>query len=241
MVKKVFVGVLIAAAFGLLVFGAANRTLAKSLDNEPLALNESAQNGSGGNRNGYTELNQNQVLDGGVDDCIGDGEAYGVGAGDAMGYGPGDGTGYVDGPEDGSGYGIGSGNGNQPVDAPQDGSGDGIADVDEWLTFNGTVQSADSYLVVIVLEDGTVFELDGRTLSYITDLGFTLNVGDSVTFLGFYEDGLIEVGQITNLTTGESVTIRTDDGTPLWAGGGNNAGSSHGSGNGGNGGGGGRQ
>ena len=49
MVKKVFVGVLIAAAFGLLVFGAANRTLAKSLDNEPLALNESAQNGSGGN------------------------------------------------------------------------------------------------------------------------------------------------------------------------------------------------
>jgi len=218
MVKKVFVGVLIAAAFGLLVFGAVNRTLAKGLDTEPLALNESAEYGNGGNRNGYTEEIQNQVLDGGVDDCIADGEAYGYGAGDATGYGPGDGTGYIDGPEDGSGFGIGSGNGNQPVDAPQDGTGDGIADVDEWITFNGTVESVSSYLVVIVLDDGTVFELDGRTLSYITDMGFTLNVGDSVTFLGFYDDGLLEIGQMTDLTTGASVTIRTDDGTPLWAG-----------------------
>ncbi len=75
MVKKVFVGVLIAAAFGLLVFGAVNRTLAKGLDTEPLALNESAELGYGGNRNGYTEEIQNRVLDGGVDDCIGDGEA----------------------------------------------------------------------------------------------------------------------------------------------------------------------
>jgi len=30
MIKKVFVGVLLAAAFGLLVFGAVNRTMAKS-------------------------------------------------------------------------------------------------------------------------------------------------------------------------------------------------------------------
>jgi len=231
MVKKVFVGVLIAAAFGLLVFGAVNRTLAKSLDTEPLALSESAQYGGGGNGNGYVELKQNQVLDGGVDDCIADGEAYGEGSGDGIGYGPGDGTGYVDGPEDGSGYGIGSGNGNQPVDAPQDGTGDGIADVDEWLTFNGTVESVASDLVVIVLDDGTVFELEGRTLSYITEMGFTLNLGDSVTMLGFYEDGLIEIGQIT-LSTGESITIRTDDGTPLWAGGGNSANGQRGGGSG---------
>ena len=235
MVKKVFVGVLIAAAFGLLVFGAVNRTLAKSIDTEPLALSDDAQYGGGGNGNGYVVLNQNQILDGGVDDCIADGEAYGYGAGDATGYGPGDGTGYVDGPEDGSGYGIGSGNGNQPVDAPQDGTGTGLnlADVDEWLTFNGTVESVSSYLVVIVLDDGTVYNLDGRTLSYITDLGFTLNVGDSVTFLGFYDDGLLEIGQMTDLTTGQSVSIRTDDGTPLWSGSENNASGQRGGGNGG--------
>ena len=232
MVKKVFVGVLIAAAFGLLVFGAVNRTLAKSLDNDPLALNESAELGYGGNRNGYTQEIQNQVLDGSAGDCIADGEAYGYGAGDATGYGPGDGTGYVDGPEDGSGYGIGSGNGNQPVDAPQDGTGIGIADVDEWLTFNGTVESVSSYLVVIVLDDGTVYNLDGRTLSYITDMGFTLNVGDSVTFLGFFDDGLLEIGQITDLTTGASVTIRTEDGTPLWSGSTNNGSGGRGGSNG---------
>jgi hypothetical protein len=230
MVKKVFVGVLLAAAFGLLVFGAVNRTMAKALDAEPLALNESNEYNGGGNRSGNTQLIQNQVLDGGVDDCIADGEAYGYGAGDAIGYGPGDGTGYVDGPEDGSGFGISTGNGNQPVDAPQDGTGIGIADVEEWITFNGTVQSVDTYLVVIMLDDGTLFELEGRTLSYITDNGLTLNVGDSVSFLGFYEDGLIEVGQITDLTTGASLSIRTDLGTPLWAGGGNNTDSRRGGG-----------
>ncbi len=120
-----------------------------------------------------------------------------------------------------------------PWTPPQDGTGSGIANVDEWLTFNGTVESVSSYLVVIVLDDGTVFDLDGRTLSYITDMGFTLNVGDSVTFLGFYDDGLLEIGQMTDLTTGESITIRTEDGTPLWAGNTNSGSGQRGGGNGG--------
>lgn len=218
MVKKVFVGVLLAAAFGFLVFGAVNRTLAKGLESEPLALSETNLAGNGGNGNGGN-LNyqyQEQVLDGGVDDCIADGEAYGAGAG----FGPGNAEGYVVPPEDGTGYGYGSerGLGNQPEDAPLDGTGDGIADVDEWITVSGVVDTASSYAVVVTLSDGTVLSIDGRELYSLTDLGFVANPGDSLTIVGFYEDGIFEVGTVENTTTGQTTVIREDDGTPLWAG-----------------------
>jgi hypothetical protein len=234
MIKKVFVGVLLAAAFGLLVFGAVNRTLAKGLDSEPLALSESAQAGNGGNGNGGN-LNyqyQEQVLDGGVDDCIADGEAYGAGSG----FGPGNADGNVEAPEDGTGYGYGSerGAGNQPEDAPLDGTGDGIADVDEWITVSGTVESVSSYEVIVNLSDGSVVTIDGRELSYLTELGFVAESGDSLTIVGFYEDGIFEVGRVDNTTSGQTTIIREDDGTPLWAGsGGVSSGSGRGFGGGG--------
>lgn len=222
MIKKVFVGILLAAAFGLLVFGAVNRTMAKALDNEPLALSESAELGYGGeNGNGNTQTYHNRVLDGGVDDCIADGEYQGAGPG--AGYT----TGNDEPPMDGTGYGYGNGYkgseeglGGQPDDAPQDGTGIGMADVQEWLTDNATVVSVDSYLWVVTLEDGTTIEIEGRTLSYLQELGFTVTPGDSIILTGFYdEDGIYEIGQVENLNTGEIAVIRTDTGTPLWSGG----------------------
>jgi hypothetical protein len=230
MVKKVFVGVLLAAAFGLLVFGAVNRTLAKSVDNPALALNDSVQEGyGGGHGNGNTVTSQNQILDGGVDDCIADGEYLGAYNGEDAGYGPGDGTGNVVPPEDGTGYGLANpsgGFGNQPEDAPMDGTHDGIADVSEWITVTGTVQSVSTYEVVILLDDGTTFVLDGRELYFLNDAGFVLNVDDEVTIVGFYDDGIFETGQVT--TSSGSISIREDDGTPLWAGGGVNTGAGQG-------------
>ena len=237
MVKKVFVGVLLAAAFGLLVFGAVNRTMAKAVDNEALALNDSVQDGyGGGHGNGNILTYQNQVLDGGVDDTIADGEYLGAYNGEDAGYGPGDGTGNVVPPEDGTGYGINNpmgGYGNQPEDAPLDGTHDGIADVSEWITVSGTVQSVSSYEVVITLSDGTTFVLDGRELYFVNESGFVLSVGDSVTILGFYDDGVFETGQIT--TSSGTIVIREDDGTPLWTGGGVGTGASQGGGFGGGG------
>ena len=222
MVKKVFVGILLAAAFGLLVFGAVNRTMAKTLDRETLTQNESAELGYGGeNGNGNTQTYQHRVLDGGVDDCIADGEYQGAGPG--AGYA----TGNDEPPLDGTGYGYGNGKkgseegmGGQPEDAPQDGTGTGIADVQEWLTDNATVLSVDDYLWVVTLEDGSTIEIDGRTLSYLQELGFTVTPGDSIVLTGFYdEDGIYEIGQVENLNTGEIAVIRTDTGTPLWSGG----------------------
>jgi len=50
MIKKIFVGVLLAGVFGLLILGAINRTLAKSDKLEPLALSEGSGRGNGGNK-----------------------------------------------------------------------------------------------------------------------------------------------------------------------------------------------
>jgi len=223
MIKKVFVGVLLAAVFGLLVFGAVNRTMAKAVDNELLAVGESISAGYGGG-NGNGGAYQNQTLDGGPDDCIADGEAYGVGTG----AGPGFAAGNTEPPLDGTGYGFGAvdpnagfgaGLGGQPDGAPADGTGDGLTDVDEWITTTGVVESVASDVWVITLEDGSVLELDRRTLSYITEQGFTVNPGDTLILTGFYDDGIFEIGQVKDLTTGDSTLVRDDDGRPLWSGG----------------------
>lgn len=222
MIKKVFAGVLLAAAFGLLIFGAVNRTLAKALDNEPLALSESGELGYGGeNGNGNSQTYHHRVLDGGGDDCIADGEYLGAGPGG--GYA----TGNDEPPLDGTGYGYGNvykgsdnGAGGQPEDALADSTGIGLADVDEWVTDHATIVSVEDYLWAVTLEDGTTIEIDGRTLSYLQELGFTVNPGDSLILTGFFdEDGIYEIGQVENLTTGEIAVIRTDSGTPLWSGG----------------------
>ena len=222
MIKKVFVGVLLAGAFGLLIFGAVNRTLAKGLDNEPLALNENAELGYGGeNGNGSSQNYKNRVEDGGVNDCIADGEYQGAGPG--SGYA----TGNDEPPLDGTGYGNGNGYkgseeglGGQPDDAPLDGTGIGLADVEEWVTDNATVISVDDILWEVTLEDGTLIEIEGRTLSFLQELGFTVSINDELVLTGFYdENGVYEIGQVENLTTDETAVIRTDSGTPLWSGG----------------------
>ena len=222
MIKKVFVGVLLAGVFGLLVFGAVNRTMAKALDKEPLALNENAELGYGGeNGNGNNQNYQTRIEDGCPDDCIADGEYLGAGPG--SGYA----TGNDEPPLDGTGFGYGNGYkgseeglGGQPDDAPQDGTGIGLADVQEWVTDTVSVVSVDDFLWVINFEDGSSYDIDGRTLSFLQELGFTVNPGDTLVLTGFYDEGgIYEIGQVENLTTGEIAVIRTDSGTPLWSGG----------------------
>lgn len=126
MIKKVFVGVLLAAVFGLLVFGAVNRTLAKAEEREPLAqsknLSESVVSGNGNGQNQNRDL-QDRFANG-----IGDGEGYGIG----NGSGPGSSNRNSESALDGSGTQNGIGRqgsapgvfqGDQPEGSPADGSG----------------------------------------------------------------------------------------------------------------------
>jgi hypothetical protein len=53
---------------------------------------------------------------------------------------------------------------------------------------------------------------------YREEQGFALEIGERVRVSGFYEDGEFKAQQVTKLATGESITLRDDDGRPMWAG-----------------------
>lgn len=99
-----------------------------------------------------------------------------------------------------------------------EGAGAGQADVDEWLTLDGTVVSVDSYALIVETADGQEITMRGRPWLFAQESGLVLQVGDQVQLIGFDEEGEFEIGQIASLTTGNSVQIREESGRPLWAG-----------------------
>ena len=113
----------------------------------------------------------------------------------------------------GSGY-----DGEGRTDAPGDGTGTGLAEVGEWLTVSGVVTGVDASLLTVQLDNGELVEMTGRPWTFAQEQGFTAEVGDRVTVVGFYEGDEFEVGQIDNASTGLSVVIREESGRPLWAG-----------------------
>ncbi len=114
----------------------------------------------------------------------------------------------------GGGRGVGQGVGN----SAGDGLGVGQAEVAEWLTFQGTVASANSSELIANLSDGEQISLVGRPWWFVQEQGGAYQAGDQVTIVGFYEAGELEVGQIVNDTTGQSISVRDENGRPLWAG-----------------------
>ena len=202
MIKKIFVGVLLAGVFGLLILGAVNRTLAKTIDNESRTnertLIEEYTTGNG-NEGYYSQ------------------EGDGIPANDLV-----KGGGYRSGTnqDNSSSYPAnGIGQDGQPQVSGGDGLGIGLADVKEWLTITGTVESLETDLWMVMLSDGTALEIEGRILSYLEEQDFTVNTGDLLNLMVFVENEDYEVGQIENLTSGEIAVVRDENGRPLWAGG----------------------
>lgn len=192
MIKKVFVGVLLAAVFGVLILGAVNRTIAKTSDDGPLALSQNlSENNEPQNEN--RRLTEEDQLYGRnrTDDTIG---------------------------EDSSSEGGWRGGGGN-AQTPGENSGIGLAEVDTWLTFSGTVESVSQDLWTITLTDGSTLEIEGRKLSFMHEQGFSVDVGDNLTIIGFFEGERFEIGQIMKTYSGEMITIRDQNGRPLWSGG----------------------
>ncbi len=115
------------------------------------------------------------------------------------------------------GYGRGQGNGQGDSARSGDQTGTGQAEVDEWLTLSGTVTSVDADLLVVETAGGEV-AVENRSWWYAQEQGFVAQVGDEVVLTGFYENDLFEVGQIENLNSGQTVTLRDENGRPMWAG-----------------------
>ena len=96
-----------------------------------------------------------------------------------------------------------------------------LGDIENWVTVEATVQSADGVQVVLVLSDGvTLVILEGRQLDYLVEAGIVLAVGDALTLNGFYDAaGAFAVGELIITESGDIITLRNEDGMPLWAGG----------------------
>jgi hypothetical protein len=111
------------------------------------------------------------------------------------------------------GYG-GQGRGN----ALSDQTGTGQANVEEWLTLQGTAVSVDADTLVVQTVSGEQVTIENRPWRFAQEQGFSAQVSDQVTLIGFYEGDDFEVGQIDDTTNGQTVLVRDENGRPLWAG-----------------------
>ena len=91
---------------------------------------------------------------------------------------------------------------------------------EEWITVQGTVVSVADDLVEIQTTTDEVIPFEGQPLRFAVGQGFIPKVDDAVAISGFDEDGEFKIGQVTNLSSGVSVTLRDASGRPGWAGGG---------------------
>jgi len=85
-----------------------------------------------------------------------------------------------------------------------------------WTTVTGTVVGLEPELVLQTEEGEVVVHLGPEW--YRDAQGLALEVGDQVAVTGFFEHDGLEAAQVDNLTTGQSLTLRTETGQPLWAG-----------------------
>jgi hypothetical protein len=102
------------------------------------------------------------------------------------------------------------------------GQGQGVAaEGAQWTTLQGSVVSVDQYAMTVQASNGEQVRIENRPWSYALEQKFTAKVGDQITMNGFYQNGLFEIGQMQNVTSGVNVQVRDQAGRPGWAGRGN--------------------
>lgn len=221
MIKKIIIGLVLAGVVGVLVFGAVNRTIAKTGSTEVAQGNEESER-RGQNRDGESlESSEAESFDrqGRNRQSVEETETNNL-----------DERLYQNSKEDGSeetnrGQSSGrNGQGNQGNETRVEGlaletSQELAPGSQDWLTFEGLVSAANEEEIVILTADNQEIILSGQTYRYARELGFSVVVGDPVQIRGFEENGEIEVGEVTLLATGQSFALRSESGRPNWAGG----------------------
>ena len=97
----------------------------------------------------------------------------------------------------------------------------GQAVLDQWVTITGQVSELDAAHLQVTAIDGKIIEMANRSWLYAQPT-IKVDVGDTVSLVGFYEGESFEVGKITVEKTGQVVAVRDDYGRPLWGGKGRN-------------------
>jgi hypothetical protein len=118
----------------------------------------------------------------------------------------------------GSGQGRGGYGRQGSEDTPGNQTGTGQADVEGWLTLQGTIVSVDPNTLVVQMDSSQQVAVENRAWWFAQEQGFSAQVGDQVTLIGFYDGDHFEVGRIDNATNSQSVCLRDENCRPLWAG-----------------------
>ena len=105
------------------------------------------------------------------------------------------------------------------------------AQVDEWITLEGTLLAFQGGYMTMSTADGEIVNFQTGQPRFFSSQGITFSVGDEIIVVGFYENDQFMAGDITQVSTGLRVMLRDPNGRPLWAG----PGSGNGNGNGGSG------
>ena len=218
MFKKIILGTLFIGLVGLLVFGAVNRTIAKSgtpfangLSRQEAALNPEAtpQPGTTGEyRQGGGGLGRANRLEGTQDgDCTGQGggSGYWKNQDASPGGNPGQGGG-------GKGQGQAGGWGRN--------SGGWDSEHSESLpvlaTLEGTVTSVTPEALVIATNEAGDLIIEGRAWRFALENGYTIQVNQQVRVTGFEEDGEFKAVSISDGIN--QFQFRDQGGRPSWAG-----------------------
>jgi hypothetical protein len=112
-----------------------------------------------------------------------------------------------------------SGNGGRGEAEEQENPNVGQAEVNEWITLQGSVIDVDGSTMVIILSSGELVTVEGRPWSFAQQQGFSAAVGDEVALTGFFEGEKFEAGLVANITNNLVINIRQENGRPLWSGG----------------------
>ncbi len=89
---------------------------------------------------------------------------------------------------------------------------------EEWQTLRGTVVSQEDNHLIIHTNSDEEMEIGLGPKGYWLAHGIALSPGDKVEIRGFVSDDEFEPAEIHNLTTGEHIVLRDEEGSPVWRG-----------------------
>ncbi len=89
---------------------------------------------------------------------------------------------------------------------------------DGWTTYEGTVVEAPADGVDLTLDTGNAEIVVGTGPGYLEEQGLSLQQGELVRVLGYWEGQEFKAAEITRLSDDATVTLRDQSGRPAWSG-----------------------
>lgn len=92
----------------------------------------------------------------------------------------------------------------------------------EWVTYQGTASAVDDNILSVTTTTGETITIENRAWWFAQEQGLQVSTGDALRLTGFIDTANhnFETVQLDNLTNGQVIRLRDENGRPLWAAGG---------------------